>query len=206
MGSNSDMMNKSQDKISDKNKRRLENIRMESGRMKELVNELLEVARGDISSKELVKEDVNLSELVDDEMLVWEPIYYEAGKSIESEITEDIHINGDSTKLRRLIGILVDNALKYSNAGSKVNVALSVSEDGHNTVLKVENKGTALTEEECKKIFERFYRVDASRESIPGYGLGLSIAVATVNEHDGKIEAKSDGVDTNTFIVSFKNK
>lgn len=204
--SNSDMMNKSQDKNSDKNKRRLENIRMESGRMKELVNELLEVARGDISSKELVKEDVNLSELVDDEMLVWEPIYYEAGKSIESEIAEDIHINGDSTKLRRLIGILVDNALKYSNAGSKVNVVLSVSEDGHSTVLKVENKGTALTEEECKKIFERFYRVDASRESIPGYGLGLSIAVATVNEHDGKIEAKSDGVDTNTFIVSFKNK
>ena len=200
--SNSDMMNKSQDKNSEKNKRRLENIRIESGRMKELVNELLEVARGDMGARELVREDVNLSELAEDEILVWEPIYYESGKNIESDIAEDIHITGDGTKLRRLVGILVDNALKYSSEGSSVNVGLSKSEDG--IVIKVENKGKALTDEECKKIFERFYRVDSSRETIPGYGLGLSIAVSIVNEHGGSIEALSDGIDTNTFKAILK--
>ena len=170
--------------------------------MKELVNELLEVARGDMGARELVREDVNLSELAEDEILVWEPIYYESGKNIESDIAEDIHITGDGTKLRRLVGILVDNALKYSSEGSSVNVGLSKSEDG--IVLKVENKGKALTDEECKKIFERFYRVDSSRETIPGYGLGLSIAVSIVNEHGGSIEALSDGIDTNTFKAIFK--
>ena len=211
--SNTDMMMKSGDRNSDKNARRLDNIRIESERMKELVQELLEVARGDISEKELIKEEVQLSELVEEELLVWDPIYYEAGKELISEIDENIRMTGDPAKLRRLVGILVDNALKYSFDGSTVRVRLSgksitgIHKKGdHSICLTVENEGNALTEEECSKIFERFYRADKSREKISGYGLGLSIAVSIVEEHNGTIKASSrEDADSgkNIFIVTF---
>ncbi len=211
--SNTDMMMKSGDRNSDKNVRRLDNIRIESERMKELVQELLEVARGDISEKELIKEEVQLSELVEEELLVWDPIYYEAGKELISEIDENIRMTGDPAKLRRLVGILVDNALKYSFDGSTVRVRLSgksitgIHKKGdHSICLTVENEGNALTEEECSKIFERFYRADKSREKISGYGLGLSIAVSIVEEHNGTIKASSrEDADSgkNIFIVTF---
>ncbi|MCR5213500.1 MAG: HAMP domain-containing histidine kinase [Eubacterium sp.] len=207
--SNTDMMMKSKDRNSDRNGRRLDNIKIESERMKELVQELLEIARGDMSDKEFIKEDVNFSELVDEELLVWDPTYFEAGKSLESSLDEDIHINGDPVKLRRLVGILVDNALKYSCDASTVKVSLSRNagtsnhKKNHVIRLAVENKGNALSKEECNKIFERFYRADKSRESTSGYGLGLSIAVSIVEEHKGSIRAESDGVNTNTFVVEF---
>lgn len=207
--SNTEMMVKSQDRNTDKNQRRLDNIRIESERMKELVQELLEIARGDISNKHLVREDVNLSDLIEGEILVWDPTYYEAGQTLEQSIDQDIHITGDSTKLRRLINILIDNALKYSDEHSTVRVSLSREGTGgrkrNGILLKVENKGQPLTREECTRIFERFYRADKSRESISGYGLGLSIAVGIAREHNAEIYAESDGVDTNYFCVLFKS-
>ena len=216
--SNTDMIIKSSDRNSEKNSRRLDNVKMESERMKELVQELLEVARGDIDKKESIKEDINLSELLNDELLVWDPVFFEAGKNLESDIEEDIHIQGDSTAIKRLYGILIDNALKYSDEKSTVNVSLkSISKSAvksnakattskHHSgsahiQLQVSNKGTPLTKEQCQKIFERFYRTDASREDTPGYGLGLSIAEKIVQTHGGSITAESNGTDTNTFYV-----
>ena len=204
--SNIDMVVKSEDKNSEKNRGRLDNIKTESERMKELVSELLEIARGDVGEKELIKEDVNLSELYEDELLVWDPTFYEEGKTLETEIEEDIHVIGDITKLRRLLVILVDNALKYSKENSTIKVSLKkeyTKKDRSGVTLRVSNKGVALSEEECTKIFERFYRADKSREIVSGYGLGLSIAVATAEEHSATITAESDGIDTNTFVVRF---
>ncbi|MBO4862906.1 MAG: HAMP domain-containing histidine kinase [Eubacterium sp.] len=200
--SNTDMVIKSKDKNSEKNMKRLDNIKNESDRMKELVSELLEVARGDLSNKELIREDVNLSELTEDIILVWDPICYEADRTLENDIEEDLHITGDPSKLRRLIDILIDNAIKYSFEKSTISVSLKKSSKHINLV--VTNKGTPLSEDECRKIFERFYRADKSRESTPGYGLGLAIAESVTAEHNGHITASSDGIDTNTFTVRFR--
>ena len=196
--SNTDMVLKSSDRNSEKNTRRIDNIKTESERMKELVQELLEVARGDLDDKENVFTDINLSELIEEELLTWDPVCYEAGKTLDSDIAENINIKGYATKLKRLVSILIDNAVKYSEEKSIIEVKLS-SDSG--TILKVSNKGTPLSKEECQKIFERFFRADESRESTPGYGLGLSIAESIVQEHGGSIEAVSNGTDTNTFVV-----
>ena len=193
--SNAEMMSKSADKNSEKNARRLDNVKVEADRMKELVQELLEIARGDAADKALIREKVNLSELAEEELMVWDPIFYEAGKSIESEIAEGVSLTGDPAKLKRLLNILIDNALKYSNPGSKVLVKLGRSS------LSVSSEGKPLTERECRKIFERFYRTDETREKTSGYGLGLPIAEAIVREHGGTITASSDGKKTNTFTV-----
>ncbi len=201
--SNADMISKSSDKNSERNMRRIDNVKTESERMKELVNELLEVARGDVESRDTIKEDINFSELLDDEVMVWEPTCYEAGRPLESDITPDLHLTGDATKLKRLVGILIDNAIKYSTQNTPIQVKLSHSSHGTSRIkLKVSNKGTPLSEEECHKIFERFYRADESREATPGYGLGLSIATNIVAEHGGTIKAYSDGKDTNTFSIT----
>lgn|GEM_PF-289905 len=197
--SNADMMTKSDDMNTDKNQRRLDNIRTESERMKELVQELLDIARGDMTDKVLIKEEVNLSELIDTELLSWDPVYFEAGKQLSSVLDDDVYVLGDATKLKRLVSILTDNALKYSAEGGTVEVSLK--RDGKSAQLSVSNKGNPMSAQECKDIFERFYRADKSREEVPGYGLGLSIATTVAAEHGGRIWAESDGVDTNYFYV-----
>ncbi len=188
-----------------RNLHRMENVREESLRMKELIGELLEVARGDVGQHVENFQDLSLSELTEDTLLSWESVYFEAGKTLSSSVEEELTIHGDRTLLRRLLEILIDNALKYSSEGSEVFVQLK-KEKQHGSRkllhLSVTNKGTPLTEEEILHLFDRFYRADSSREVTSGYGLGLSIAESIVTAHKGRIraEATSDG---NRFHVTF---
>ena len=203
--SNTDMVIRSKDEQSPKNKRRLDNIRSESERMKELVNELLDIARGDVDDKKIIKEKTDLSELLLDELLTWEPVCFDAKRELDSDVDEGVTVMGDSTKLKKIFGILMDNAVKYSIENTKICVRLK-KEQGK-AHLYVEDVGYPISEEEKSSIFDRFYRADKSREETAGYGLGLSIAESLVREHEGKIWAESvpeegDGSrNVNTFHV-----
>ncbi len=203
--SNAELMAKSENYESAKNRRRLDNIRTEAARMKELVLELLEIARGDMTEKSLIKEEVNLSEIIEDDLLSWEPPFFESHKTRKDEIEENIYMIGDASKLRRLADILIDNALKYSDSDSEVTVILKKEEkaEPRYAYFSVTDFGTPMTEDEQKKVFERFYRSDYSREETPGYGLGLAIASKITEEHNGTIKASSNGKDRNTFTVRF---
>jgi len=189
----------------DRNLRRVGNVREESLRMKELVGELLEVARGDTGQNVAEFQDVNLSELVNDALLSWEPVFFENGKRLTGDIDEALHMNGDRVTLRRLIEILIDNALKYSSEKSETSICLKKEKTGNRRVLhlSVANEGTPLTDEEISHLFDRFYRADSSREKISGYGLGLSIAASVTEAHKGKIRAAADGSRGNIFHVTF---
>ncbi len=198
--SNTDMLIESGTVTDDKNRMRLDNIRAESKRMKALTENLLELARTDSRPKATVREPISFSFVLSGAVLMFEPTVFDLGRSIQSEIQEDITVFGDRDKLRQLADILIDNAIQYGADKSPVTVRLSVI-NKKEALLSVVSEGTPLSDTDRTHIFERFYRVDASRGLTKGFGLGLSIAQSIVQEYGGTIWAESDGKKLNTFFV-----
>lgn len=183
-------------------KRRIAYIQAEAGRMKQLVEELLFLARSDAGRLTAEKTHLDLSFLIESCALNFEPVAFDQGKLIETDVEPDLMIDGEEAKLRQLAEILLDNACKYSEPGSMIRVSLNQSSE-KNTRFTVTSQGTPLIKEEQKQIFERFYRADPSRGKTGGYGLGLAIAQEITRMHGGKIWAESDGEKGNSFIVEF---
>lgn len=175
-----------------------ENILSTSKRMRGLVESLLELARLDSGRAQQTFSDVDFSRLLNDSILPFEPLFYENGTELETDVDNGITVSGDKERLRQVVTILLDNALKYCEPAGKVTVRLKRQSAG--CLLTVSNPGTPLTKDECRNIFQRFYRVDPSRNDGKSYGLGLSIAESIVNEHGGRIWAESEN-GCNTFSV-----
>lgn len=169
---------------------RLENILDEAKCMKVLLDDMLSIARSDGAQPNVTYENVNLSELVNNCVLIFEPILFDAGKRFEYIVKDELFVTGDVAKLRQLIEILLDNALRYSLPNSLITVSLK-SSNKNDINLEVTNECETIPKVELSRIFERFYRLDKSRSS-GGYGLGLSIAESIVRGHGGKIWAKSE--------------
>ena len=158
-----------------------------SRRMRELVESLLELARVDNGAVRAAFGELDLSALVADELLPFEPLYFECGLTLESQLEEGLHISGSDRHLRQVLTILLDNALRYSPESAAVRVELT--RQGSSALLTVANPGE-LTREQCRSIFRRFYRADPARTA-GGSGLGLAIAQGIVADHGGKIWADS---------------
>lgn len=158
-----------------------------SRRMRELVESLLELARVDNGAVRAAFGELDLSALVADELLPFEPLYFECGLTLESQLEEGLHISGSDRHLRQVLTILLDNALRYSPENAAVRVELT--RQGSSALLTVANPGE-LTREQCRSIFRRFYRADPARTA-GGSGLGLAIAQGIVADHGGKIWADS---------------
>ena len=171
------------------------NILTMSRQMKNLVENLLELARLDNVKPEFCP--VELSQLAENVLLPFEPVFFEEALMLESHILPGLWVKGSAPHLQQLIEIFLDNARKYASPGT---VKVSLDKAGYHALLQVENQGTPLTTEEAKNIFRRFYRVDASRKRDGSYGLGLSIAQTITHQHGGKIWA--EGTSTgNRFCV-----
>ena len=167
--------------------------------MRELVEQLLELARADNAQRITVFSQVELSKLCSDALLPFEPVFFEKGLTLESEIEAGIVVSGGEAQLRQVTDILLDNAQKYASPGGKVCVTLKRLSRSH-CLLSVANTGEPIPHEELKNIFKRFYRVDKARSRGSGFGLGLSIADSIVTQHKGRIWAESkDGI--NSFKV-----
>ena len=159
-----------------------------SRRMRTLVESLLELARVDSGAVRGAFEDTDLSALLEDELLPFEPLYFERGLILDSGIECGIRVSGSPRHLRQVISILLDNAMKYTPEGSTVEVSLT--RQGSSALLTAANPAPPMSREECQSIFRRFYRSDPAR-SAGGYGLGLPIARGIVTDHGGKIQAES---------------
>lgn len=158
--------------------------------MRYLVDGMLELARADNGQIKKAFTTVELSQEMIDATLPFEPVFYEKGLLLESDIQPDIRVKGSSRHLRQVLEILLDNAAKYSAPGI-VQVQLQRQGKGH-CLLTVSNPGNPIEPKELKRIFERFYRVDEARSRDGSFGLGLSIASTVVQEHQGKIWAESN--------------
>ncbi|MDD3409628.1 MAG: HAMP domain-containing sensor histidine kinase [Eubacteriales bacterium] len=196
--SNADMLLASGAVAGEKNRNRLDNIRAESQRMRGLVESLLTLARSDAGAEPPPRELVDFSFVAESAALTLEPVIYDAGRSLETDIESGLTVRGDAGALRRLCDILLDNACKYGDEGSVVRVRLQ-SAGRREALLEVESAGAPLSPEECGRIFERFYRADSSRGERGGYGLGLSIAQSIARRHGGRLWAQSDGARRNVF-------
>ena len=161
-------------------------IQTEIESMNKLINELLLLAK--IENVDNVKEYVQLDVSKEVEIIIsmFESIAYEKGVNIESNIEENITLNGNKQDLDHIVSTLTDNAIKHTESGNKVIVDLK--KDKNEIILEIKNMGEPIPEEEREKIFERFYRIDKSRNRVEKrYGLGLSIAKATIEKYNGKI-------------------
>ena len=165
----------------------LQNIQYENERMGMLVGQLLDLARTEDTTPQM--EHINLSRLVDGEALPFESVAFEKGLVLNTNITSNIGVVGNSTQLKQIVSILLDNAIRHSKEQGEVWLTLT-KEHGF-AKLSIINKGDEIPEEQRTKIFERFYRLDTARNSEDKhYGLGLAIAKAITNSHKGRIEVQ----------------
>lgn len=181
-------------------KKWLNNIKSEADRMNELVTSLLDLAK--LEEGKEVQQEENLSKIVEMSVLTFESLMYENKIELEYDIQKDINIKCNSSQIKQLVAILIDNAIKHSETNGKISIALKKQKN--DTVLTVSNRGKEIPKEIREKIFERFYRADESRNRDTNrYGLGLAIAKNIVENHNGKISVESEKGIT-TFKVVLK--
>lgn len=182
----------------------LNNIKSESERMNKLVINLLELAKSEDLNEKEVFNNINLSKLIETSVLSFESLAFENGIKLTYLIEENVMFNCNSDRIRELLGILLDNAIKHTIDNENINVKMYKDKDY--IIIEVINKGKEINKKDKEKIFERFYRADESRNRNDNrYGLGLSIAKNIVTNHKGKISVNcADGY--TTFKVKFKKK
>ena len=161
----------------------------EALRMKQLIDDMLFLARSDAEQSTVEKEEVNFSDLVWSCTLPFESIAVEKGVTIDSDIQSELFIKANELQIKQLITILMDNACKYVNENGSVTVSLKKEQD--KAVFAVSNTGSVIPQNDLPHIFERFYRADKVRTYKGGHGLGLSIADRIIKKHKGKITVKS---------------
>ena len=151
-------------------------------------------------SDDLDRLEFSLSDTLDDCVMDVKDYALSLDKNIVTDIEKDISFKGDEKLIRQVIGILLDNAIKYAREKSDINVKLT--KQNKKIVFTVENEADNLEIKNYNILFERFYRADSSRNSkTGGYGIGLSIAQSIVLKHKGKISADSFDGERIVFTV-----
>ena len=179
----------------------LESTQHEAESMQGLVNDLLLLARLDAGTTQAVEfEEVDLSDLVEGELLQFESVAFERGIELDARIDPGLAVRGNPTRLSRLASTLLDNACKYAEGRS---VDVSLHAQGHDLKLSVHNTGPAIPPEDLPHVFDRFYRADKARtRDESGYGLGLAIALSIAQEHGGELSVTSTEAEGTTFTAT----
>ena len=169
----------------------IEDIQKQTERLTSLTNDLVSLARMEESGASEQKSELALSELVEEEASAYQMLAQSGGRSLNLKIQPALFLPGNEKSLRRIVNILMDNAIKYSPENTEISIQLKKT--GKHIRFSVYNKTvTEMSKENLELLFDRFYRMDASRNSeTGGHGIGLSMAKAIVEAHGGKISASS---------------
>ena len=177
-------------------------IKNETIRMTKLVNSLLYIAKYDANETKILFKKINLSNIISSICLQYEPLIYENNKKLITDIDNNITIMGDEDKIKQLLNILMDNALKYSLNNGIIKISLKKNKQS-NVYITVSNSSETINKEQLNKIFDRFFRIDSSRNrKTGGSGLGLNIAKSIVEIHKGSINVMNKDNIT-SFIITF---
>lgn len=194
---NAELLLEKQDETILENKVKVNYIQEEAKRMRDLVERLLFLAKSDQTQLTAHYTLVNVSQLIYELVLPMEVVAFEKQNFFDLEVVENIQATVDESLLKQLVIILLDNAMKY--AAPKTNIIVRLTKQG---MLSVTNFGTVIPQDKLERLFDRFYRVDASRhKETDGYGLGLSIAQTIANLHHTKIRVISNEKEGTQFSV-----
>lgn len=177
----------------------LRDIRIQAKRLAALTNDLIFLSRMEEEQVQLQMIEFPFSDLVSETAQSFQALAKAQNKTFTVHIQPMISLYGDEKALRQLVSILLDNALKYSEADG--DISLSLKKEGKTVCLSVYNTTASVSREQLSHLFDRFYRADPSRNSrTGGYGIGLSIAKAVVSAHRGKITAHTQ--DGHSLLVT----
>ena len=170
----------------------LEVINKEARRMSTLLNRLLTLTKSDTGKLELDVMEIDLSDLCDNILKEQTALAREKGFELEFDILSNVKILGDEEMVIRMILNLLENAFKYGKSGEgKGSVKVRLSAEKNFACFSVEDHGPGIESKHLKDIWERFYRVDPSR-NLPGEGLGLAIVKALATAHGGHVTVESE--------------
>lgn len=190
ISANTDVILSNADDTVESQSKWLNYIKEETKRMTKLVNSMLYIAKYDSNELKFAATQFDLSDILSSICLQYEALVFEKGKQLETEIEDKIFIKGDEDKIKQLINILLDNAQKYSTDNGKIKAMLSRNQKTGKIRLAVANTSDYIAPDKLEKIFDRFYRLDDSRNrKTGGSGLGLNIAKSIVEAHGGEIKA-----------------
>ena len=177
----------------------VQNIQSQSGRLSRLISSLVTLCRLDEEDPFPERAEFSLSDAVWEIAEPFSSLAAAKGREYAQYIEDGILVTGDRAAICQLVSILLDNAVKYSPDGGVIR--LHVCRSGKRAEIEVCNTLASDEKLDCKRLFERFYRPDASRSAnTGGSGVGLSIAKATVEAHGGTIRARQNGSEI-TFTV-----
>lgn len=166
----------------------LTDIQHQTKRLADLTNDLILLSRMEETQTSLQMLEFPLSDMVEETAMAFQTVAKTQGKTLEYHIQPLVSMCGDEKSLRKLISILLDNAVKY--AGEEGRISCTLEKQKKYILLSVWNTTDVILKKDTEHLFDRFYRTDQSRNSkTGGYGLGLSIALAIVHAHKGKITA-----------------
>ena len=203
ISANADVVLSNQNASVESQQKWLQYIKSEAERMSKLVNDLLYLAKVDNAEDTFQKIQFDMSQMVNSACLPFEYMIFESGMILNMEIAEGVIAIGSEERLKQVVIILLDNAMKNTDKGGSISISLNKTNDKRHINLSVTNTGNEIPSSEKDKIFERFYRVDKSRDRhTGGHGLGLSIAKTIIDQHSGTINVTSiDGKTTFTVTL-----
>jgi signal transduction histidine kinase len=172
----------------------------ESDRLVEMINIMLEIAMAESGVRDLPRDEVDMTELAKEACELFHVLAEDKQVWLGIEIPQEhLIIQGDRSRLQRIIANLLDNAIKFTPRGG--NVLLFVEGTLTHVIVSVADTGMGINSQDLPHIFERFYRADRSR-STPGNGLGLSLVQALVRCHSGEITVESNPGKGSKFTLS----
>jgi signal transduction histidine kinase len=179
----------------------LSDISRQTDRLTELTNDLITLSRMEEGSAVMVMEETDVSALAYDAADSVKALAVIQNKELTSELEDGVRITCDRKSVYELMSILLDNAVKYCPEGGKIGFTLR--SNGKKALISVSNDtNDKISDEVLDHVFDRFYRTDSSRNSeTGGFGIGLSMARAITEAHNGRITAKSEGDSRITFTV-----
>jgi signal transduction histidine kinase len=174
-------------------------------RLKELSNSLLELAQFQDLSKKIVAESFSLKETI--ELVITKVQKMADSKNIKIIASnQDVLVNTDKNDVMELVGIILDNAIKYSSEKKRIWVESTITKK--NILITIKDEGIGIKKEDLPFIFNRFYQADTARsiDKGTGYGLGLAIAKQIVERHNGTIEVESNAAQGTIFKIKLPVK